>query len=344
LSVHSVTGPVMVQGRARDVSFSEITGPATMDGEFFGTTHLQHITSNIRFHTSRTDLRLARLDGEVEISPNADLSADQAVGPLALATRNRNITLDRVSGDVSVTNRNGSVDVTSAPPLGNLTVENRNGSVTLTLPEHAGFTVQADTTNGDLENDFNISQTGNDDSNRKSYAGTVGKGGPLVRVTTSQGDINLKKASVAPLPPAPPPPPKVSIHTEDSSVDIGKEGLNISSPDGTAVIIDKNGLRINTNTDGSSVYMNKGIKLTSGADGSKIYIGNDGTRYTTNADGSKIFIGKDGTHITINADGSKYATSPNGHSLTDTEIKARLAQAEALVKKTAAERDAAAKH
>ncbi len=139
-----------------------------MNGEFFGTTHLQHITGNVLFHTSRTDFRLARLDGEIEISPNADLSADQAVGPLTLATRNRNITLDRVAGDVSVTNRNGSVDLTSAPPLGNITVENRNGSVNVTLPEQAGFSVQAETTNGDLENDFSIAQQGSDDSNRKT--------------------------------------------------------------------------------------------------------------------------------------------------------------------------------
>jgi hypothetical protein len=342
-SAHSVTGPVMVQGHARDLSFSEINGPATMEGEFFGTTHFQHITSNIRFHTSRTDLRLARLDGEVEISPNADLSADQAIGPLTLATRNRNITLDRVAGDVSVTNRNGSVDVTSAPPLGNVTVENRNGSVNLTLPVQADFTVQAETTNGDLDNDFNLTQTGGDDSNHKSYSGTVGKGGPLVRITTSQGDINLKKATVAPLPPAPPAPPKLSIHSGDDSVDLGKEGLNIHSADGTAVIIDKNGLRINANPDGSSVYINKGTKLTTNADGSKVYIGADGTRYTSNTDGSKVFIGRDGTNITINADGSKYATSPGGHSLTDAEIKARLAQADALVKKAAAERNAAEK-
>ena len=342
-SAHSVTGPVSVQGRARDLSFSEISGPATMDGEFFGTTHLQHISGNIRFHTSRTDLRLARLDGEVEISPNADLSADQAVGPLTLATRNRNITLDRVAGDVSVTNRNGSVDLTSAPPLGNITVENRNGSVDLTLPEQAGFTVQAETTNGDLKDDFDLKQTGDDDSNRKSYNGTVGKGGPLVRVTTSQGDITLKKSSVAPLPPLPPRPPAISIHDGPDSLDLGKDGLNIHSSEGGTVIIDKNGLRITTNPDGSGVYMNKGTRLTTNADGSKVYVGADGTRYTTNVDGSKVYVGKDGTHITINADGSKYATSPNGHSLTDSEIKARLAQADALVQKTIAERNAAAK-
>jgi hypothetical protein len=83
----------------------------------------------IHFHTSRTDFQLARLDGEVEISPDSDLSADQALGPVVLTTRNRNITLDRIAGDVSVTNRNGSVDLTAAPAIGNINIEDRNGSV-----------------------------------------------------------------------------------------------------------------------------------------------------------------------------------------------------------------------
>lgn len=340
-SAHSITGPVAIEGRARDLAFSEINGPASMDGEFFGTTHLQHITDNIRFHTSRTDLRLARLDGEIDISPNADLSADQALGPLTLATRNRNITLERVSGDVSVTNRNGSVELTSAPPLGNITVENRNGSVNITLPEQAGFTVQAETTNGNLENDFSLSQQGSDDSNRKSYNGTIGKGGPLVRVNTSQGDIELKKASIAPLPPTPPTPPKISIRSGDGgSVYVGKDGVNITGEDGSRVIVDKNGVRINANPDGPSVYVNKGTRLTTNADGSRVYIGADGTRYTANVDGSKVYKGKDGTTITINADGTRVSHSPDGRSLSNSEIDKRIAQAERDADRAAADRDA----
>jgi DUF4097 and DUF4098 domain-containing protein YvlB len=337
-SAHSVTGNVDIEGHARDLAFSEINGPATMDGEFFGTTHLQHVTGNIRFHTSRTDLRLARLDGEVDISPNADLNADQVLGPLTLTTRNRNISLERVQGDVSITNRNGSVDLTSAPPLGNITIENRNGSVNLTLPEGAAFTVQAETVNGDLENDFSLQPQENDNSNRRSFNATVGKGGPLLRINTSQGDIALKKASINPLPPTPPAPPR--IHGGDGSVIIGKEGVNISSPDGSYVIVDKNGVRINARPDGSSEYVNKGTHLTTGADGSLVYEGRDGTRYTRNVDGSRIYKGRDGTKITINADGTHTATSPSGRALSQSEIDRRLEEAERDANKAAAERDA----
>ena len=207
-AAHSVLGSLSVEGRGRDLTLSDVTGPVTMSGEFFGTTHLEHIRGTIHFHTSRTDLKLGRLDGEVEISPNADLSADQVAGPVTLNTRNRNITMERVTGDLAITNRNGSVDLTVAPPTGTVTVENRNGSVNVTMPTDAGFVVQADTTNGELANEFSLPTEGAD--NHPSVSGTVNRGGPLVHITTSQGDISLKKGAIAPLPPLPPPMPRLT--------------------------------------------------------------------------------------------------------------------------------------
>ena len=341
-SVHSATGPVVVEGRARDLTFTDVSGPATMNGEFFGTTHLERIAGNVRFHTSRTEMRFARLDGETEVSAS-DISSDRAVGPFTLATGNKNVSLERISGDISITNRNGSVELTGASPLGNITIENRNGSVDLTLPEKASFSVQADTVNGDLENDFSLTEQGKDDSNRRSYNGTVGKGGPLVRISTSQGDISLKKASIAPMPPVPPAPPApISIRSEDgSSVIVGKNGVNIRSADGSAIISDKSGLHININSNGSSVYSNNGTRLAVGVDGSKKYEGADGTRYSVDASGAKTYRGKDGTRITIGADGSRSGFSPSGHALSSSEIDNRLREAERAVDKTIAEREAA---
>lgn len=214
-AAHSVTGPIAIEGRGRDLTLSEMSGPVAISGEFFGTTHLQHVRGPIRFHTSRTDLQLGRLDGEVEISTNADLSADQVAGPVILNTRDRNITLERVTGDLAVTNRNGSVDLTIAPPIGNVTVENRNGSVSVTVPNEAGFVVQAETTNGDLQNEFSLPGGGGE--NHPSISGRVNSGGPLVRIKTSQGDISLKKGTIAPLPPPPPAPPPLTVLPADAA-------------------------------------------------------------------------------------------------------------------------------
>lgn len=342
-SSHSVRGPITLEGRVHDINIADIDGPVTMGGDFFGSTHLEHIRGNVRFHTSRTDFQLARLDGEVEIG-SKNLSAEQAVGPLTLTTRSRNITLDRIAGDIAVTNSNGSVDVSSAPPLGNVSVQNRNGDVTLTLPEQAGFTVQADSSNGDIENDFGLPIQGGE--SRKNINGTVGKATGSIRITTtSSGDIKLKKASISPLapaPPQPPQPPRLSIRSDDgSSVYVGKDGVRITSnSDGSSVIIGKDGLHITTNADGSSVYTDKeGTRLTSNADGSLTLRTPKGMSLIANADGSKIYNAPDGTRITINADGTRYSRGPDNRELNDSQIRSRLDQAEREVKRVEAERD-----
>ncbi len=333
-SVHNVTGPITLEGKGRDLTLSDTSGPVNLDGEFFGTTHLERIQGDTRFHTSRTDFRLRRLDGEIEISPNADLSVDQAVGPLTLTTRNRNITLDRIAGDISVVNRNGSVDLTAAPPLGNITLENRNGTVNVTVPEQSGVSVQAETTNGDVENDFSIPTQDND--NRKNFGGTVGKGSSLIRITTSQGDIALKKASIAPLPPTPPAPPPLSIRGSDgSSVIIGKNGINISSgPDGSSIIVDKNGSRISSGNDGGRTYTEtNGTSLVISPDGTKVYT-SQGNNYTSRPDGTKTFAGHDGTRITVSPDGTKVGIGPGGKPLSNSDINNQLRKVEEEISKT----------
>lgn len=213
-SAHSITGPLIVEGRGQDLTLSDLSGPVKINGDFFGSTHLEHIRDTISFHSTRTDMQLGRLDGEADISNNADLSASEVVGPLALSTRSRNITLDRIAGDVAVTNSNGFVNVTSAPPLGNVTIENRNGDISLTVPEHSSFAVDAQTTDGDLENEFSLPDQGTD--THKNFTGTIGKGGPTIRLTNNHGDIALKKTSVQPLPLAPPKPPKLTIIPPDA--------------------------------------------------------------------------------------------------------------------------------
>ena len=208
LSAHSISGPVNVEGRSLDLTLSDIQGPLSLQGDFFGTTHLERIAAPVTFHTSRTDLQFRRLDGDLEISQSADLSASQLVGPVVLNTRNRNISLERVSGPLSITNRNGSITVSLAEPIAPVMIENRNGDVEVTLPTSAQFNVQAETTNADLENDFGLSLT--QEGDHPKLIGTIGKGGPLVQISTSQADLSLHKGSVEPLPPLPPLPPRLT--------------------------------------------------------------------------------------------------------------------------------------
>jgi DUF4097 and DUF4098 domain-containing protein YvlB len=132
---------------------------------------------------------------------------------VVLKTSDKNVTLDRVQGDLDVTDSNGSVAVTHAPPLGVVDIQNHHGSVDVGLPGSAGFVLNAQTRNGDMENDFGLSPQ--DQNETHSLRGTVAGGGPTVTIETSDGDVTVRKSSVAPLAapaprPAPAPTPKLT--------------------------------------------------------------------------------------------------------------------------------------
>lgn len=205
-SAHQITGNVSVRGSADDMTVTDVTGQTALEGEFYGDTHFERLHGPITFHTSRTQLNLVRLDGALSISPHSDLTGDQIVGPTTLKTRSRNVTFDRIAGDLNVTNSDGSVDVTGAPPLGNVDVENKNGEVNITVPLHSNFSVEAETKGGEISNDLNLKSVSSD--NRAFVTGAVGQGGPRIVVHTTHLDIGLHEKEAAPLaPPAPPAAP-----------------------------------------------------------------------------------------------------------------------------------------
>jgi DUF4097 and DUF4098 domain-containing protein YvlB len=208
ISVHSVSGPVSVEGRGDDATLSDITGMVSVRGEFTGSTHLEHVAAPVRVHSNRTDLQMERLDGVVELSSD-NIYAEQALGPVVLTTHDRNVHLERVAGDLTVTDRNGTVDLTAAPPLGNVSIEDRNGSVKMVVPEKAGFSVQANTSDGEISTDFPLTTQGDD--RKRTLIGHVGAGGSAVRITTAHGDISLNKGVVEGLPAVAPAPPKITL-------------------------------------------------------------------------------------------------------------------------------------
>jgi DUF4097 and DUF4098 domain-containing protein YvlB len=209
-SAHDIAGSVALDGHVSDVTVSEVGGSLSLDGEFFGDTHLEQIASNVHFHSSRTQLDLSRLAGDLTMDSD-DLHVGQAVGPLRIITRSKNIECSQISGDVHIENANGEVNVTAVEPLGNIQITNASEPVTLTLPPNAGFSIAASTDGGDLNSDFSLNVNGDD--KHRSASGSVGKGGPKIEINVRHGDISIKKGdmNMPPLPPLPrmPAMPKV---------------------------------------------------------------------------------------------------------------------------------------
>jgi len=208
VTLHSIHGGTSVEGHSGDIDISDVTGGLTLQGDFFGSTNLEHINGPIHFTTTRTQFSAARLDDQFNVDKDS-LSASELLGPVVLKTENKNITLDRIQGSADVTNRNGSVELTHAPPLGTISIQNQHGSVDLGLPGDVGFALNAQTRNGDMENDFGLVPVGDNDAH--TLRGRIGGGGPTVTIATTDGDVTVRRSTVAPLPPAPPAKPRITL-------------------------------------------------------------------------------------------------------------------------------------
>jgi len=202
VKIEQITGDVHVQGRVNEVSVADVKGAVQLDGEFQESIKLARISKTVIFKSSRTDMEFSRIEGELNLDAD-ELHAEQITGPLHLATRSKNIRLEQVSGDVRLQDDNGAVEV-GMRTLGNVQIDNRNGDIQLSLPDKAGFRLDAHTRDGEIQSDFSELKVSNNEHEAKA-SGSVGNASSHIVLNNEHDGIQIRKASA--LPPKPPEPP-----------------------------------------------------------------------------------------------------------------------------------------
>jgi Putative adhesin/Domain of unknown function (DUF5668) len=215
-----ISSDVSIQGKAKDVSLEDIKGAVSLNGEFMENVKLAKLARPLTFKSSRTDMEFTRLDGDLDLDSD-DLRASDVVGPLHLSTRDKDIRLTGVNGDVRLKNENGAVEI-RMNKMGSLQVENRSADIQVYLPDRANFQVDARTREGEVQTDFNELRVANTDE-QGTASGAIGSGGPKLVLTNEHGGIEIRKGSAAPASepepkpphvPKPPSPPKPTVVPE----------------------------------------------------------------------------------------------------------------------------------
>lgn len=207
-SAHQIGGHAYIDGHGGDITLSDVKGGVAINGEFFGDTHVEQAGSAVHFHSSRTQIDVAKLGGDFTMD-SGDLTIGQPAGPVRIVTRSKDIEITHLTGDAHIENSNGDVNLTAAEPLGNIEIANHIGGVSLTVPENASFSVNATTSRDEsIQTDFPL--TASVSGGERTLRGQIGKGGPTLNLTTDHGDLQLRKGGLsAPEPPVPPKAPGV---------------------------------------------------------------------------------------------------------------------------------------
>jgi DUF4097 and DUF4098 domain-containing protein YvlB len=205
-----------VDGRGRDVEATGVTGAVSVNGEFSGAVQFANVGQTLRFRSSRTDLTAQKLTGHMSMELGS-LDASGVDGPFEIATRQKDISLEDFKHSVKISTSNGDVRLQTSTPLTQpINVDVNKGGIELDVPAKANFQVDASSRHGDVECDFQGLKV-DKEGETPTISGTVGKGGPMVRLQASYGTIHLRPYSPGapperlerprnPAPPAPPAP------------------------------------------------------------------------------------------------------------------------------------------
>lgn len=175
----------------------------------------EDVAADADLKTSNGAIRVYRLSGSLEaITTNGSIDLNDVDGGAQVQTTNGRIHAEAVAGALNASTTNGSIGVELMKPEPNRSVRlsttngsvevrfneiarndvraaTTNGSITIRMPSATAARVQARTNRSSINTDFEVVRTGPEEKHR--LEGTIGGGGPLLDLSTTNGSIRLLK-------------------------------------------------------------------------------------------------------------------------------------------------------
>lgn len=176
------------------IRITDGAGPArlrTSNGQI----SVSRLHGNVDAETSNGAVDLIDIDGDaLAHTSNGRIHAERVNGGVEMHTSNSevNAQIGRADRPIHVETSNGPVEVTL--PEGfrrELRVSTNNSAITLRLPAAVNAHVIARTNNSSISSDFEVRMQG--PFSRNHMDGTIGSGGALFDLTTSNGPVRLLK-------------------------------------------------------------------------------------------------------------------------------------------------------
>lgn len=168
---------VTVTGSNGSVRVTRAGGPANVRTNF-GSIELNDINGGVEAHNSNGTIRITGIKGAAR-----------------LTTTFGSLVVNDLSGPLDATNSNGSVQATLTGASGcrPVTIRATFGPVKVWLPEPANYDVSAATSFGKVSSEFPLTVSGQISS--ESVNGKIGNGGCELRISNSNGSVQILKAS-----------------------------------------------------------------------------------------------------------------------------------------------------
>lgn len=176
-----------------------------------GAIRVDTIEGHAHLKTSNGSIRASQIQGSLEVrTSNGAVEVSDVTGDTALHTSNGSIRAEVKKGSFEATTSNGAINVRLVEPdakpvrlessngrieltmdaAREVRADTSNSSITVRMPASAGATIRAHTSNASITSDFDVNVRAGMLSKHR-LEGSIGSGGPLLDLGTSNGAIKL---------------------------------------------------------------------------------------------------------------------------------------------------------
>jgi hypothetical protein len=171
---------------------SDGIGPSRMKTSN-GHVEVRGLKGGLTAETSNGPIEAIDIDGAVDAhTSNGHIRLEQVRGAVDATTSNSGIRaiLEKVQGSVRLQSSNGPIDLSlPANAQSDVRAHTSNSGITVHLPGEVNARLSADTSNGSIASDFEMRIHG--EISKHHIEGSLGSGGPLIDLRTSNGSIRI---------------------------------------------------------------------------------------------------------------------------------------------------------
>jgi len=209
ISVTDVVGNIIILGTSGNQRLENIEGDVNLSA-ISGGISLYGIKGQIEVETASSDMEMGSIIGRIDIhSTSGSKKGDDISGMVTIAQTSGTVTLNRLngdlrikstSGDIAIGQEEGSINILSHSgrvEIGTELVSDRDyyvetttGDILFKVPEVSSGSVRLETISGEISAEIPMSVKASSD---KKLTGSFGKGGPLIALITSSGDVRLEQ-------------------------------------------------------------------------------------------------------------------------------------------------------
>lgn len=162
-----------------------------------GTIRATKVHGDLDARTSNGGIEAQDLDGNANLhTSNGAIRADASRGSFEATTSNSSIVANlkdpATNWPLKLHSSNGRIELTlEASRVPDVRADTSNSSITVRLPASVNARVRAHTSHGSINTDFDLLTHGL--RSKTELEGTIGSGGPVIDVSTSNGSIRITK-------------------------------------------------------------------------------------------------------------------------------------------------------